>query len=334
MTVNLTYKPFFEVERRKYRFRILNASVSRFFKLALSDGSTMIQIANDGNLLPHPVPLTQLDEQGIAERYDIVIDFSRYPLSTNPANPTKVHLVNLAEHQDGKRTAKDLSIAEALSGNSQDPCVGRILEFRIVRNPAQTDNSQVPATLIPNPDLSQVPVVATRTFEFGRGAGTNTNDPVSTFFGPWGVKTDDNQMLAADFGRISAAPRSGVREIWTLKNGGGGWDHPVHIHFEEGQILARDGSLSNVPAAERGRKDVYRLRPGGSVTLTMQFRDWGGMFMEHCHNTVHEDNAMLVRWEIDQFTGNPTLRPLPTPIPSPQGVTFRNPTDIERTAFR
>jgi len=66
----------------------------------------------------------------------------------------------------------------------------------------------------------------------------------------------------------------------------------------------------------------------------MQFRDWGGMFMEHCHNTVHEDNAMLVRWEIDQFSGNPTLRPLPTPIPSPQGVTFRNPTAIERTAFR
>ena len=53
-----------------------------------------------------------------------------------------------------------------------------------------------------------------------------------------------------------------------------------------------------MPAWEKGRKDVYRLRPGGSVTITMQFRDWGGMFMEHCHNTVHEDNAMLLRWEI------------------------------------
>ncbi len=31
----------------------------------------------------------------------------------------------------------------------------------------------------------------------------------------------------------------------------------------------------------------------------MQFRDWGGMFMQHCHNTTHEDNAMLLRWEID-----------------------------------
>src|SRR3989441_12052924 len=114
MTVNLAYKPFFEVERRKYRFRILNAAVSRFFKLALSDGSPMIQIANDGNLLPSPVTLTQLDEMGIAERYDIVIDFSRY----TPGPNTRVWMVNLAEHDDGRGPPKDLSIAEALSGQS------------------------------------------------------------------------------------------------------------------------------------------------------------------------------------------------------------------------
>ncbi|HSC70932.1 MAG TPA: multicopper oxidase domain-containing protein, partial [Candidatus Methylomirabilis sp.] len=326
MTVNLLYKPYFEVERRKYRFRILNASVSRFFKVALSDGSPMIQIANDGNLFPHPVVLTELDEQGIAERYDIVIDFSRYKVGE------KVHMVNLCEHQDGKKPAKDLRLADALSGKSQDPCVGKFLEFRIVRNPAQADQSQVPATMIPNPDLSSIPVARERVFEFGSGASQSTNDPVTAFFGPWGVKTDGGSMLNADYGRVSAAPKFGTREIWTLKNGGGGWDHPIHIHFEEGQVLARNGSASNVPAWERGRKDVYRLRPAGSVTITMQFRDWGGMFMEHCHNTVHEDNAMLLRWEIDDG-GVPFLRPLPTPIPTPQGVTFEDPTDILPTAL-
>jgi len=326
MTVNLVYKPFFEVERRKYRFRILNASVSRFFKIALSDGGPMFQIANDGNLLPNRVLLTELDEQGIAERYDIVIDFSRYSVND------KVWMVNLAEHSDGKRVANDLTLAEALSGQSADPCVGKFLEFRVVRDPATPDVSQVPVTLIPNPNLAHVPVARQRIFEFGRGAGQTTNDPVSTFFGPWGIKTDNGDMLAADFGRISAAPRFGTREIWTLKNGGGGWDHPIHIHFEECQTLARDGNAANVPAWELGRKDVWRLRPGGSVTITMQFRDWGGMFMEHCHNTVHEDNAMLLRWEIDDG-GAPFLRPLPTPIPTPQGVTFEPPTDILPTAF-
>src|SRR4029077_2848184 len=119
ITVHLAYKPYFEVERRKYRFRILNGAVARFFKLALSDGSAVIQIANDGNLLPAPVTLTQLDEQGIAERYDIVIDFSRYTIGQ------KVWMVNLAEHNDGRKPDQDLSIAEALSGNSSDPGVGK-----------------------------------------------------------------------------------------------------------------------------------------------------------------------------------------------------------------
>ncbi len=327
MTVNLLYKPYFEVERRKYRFRILNASVSRFFKVALSDGSPMIQIANDGNLFPHPVVLTQLDEQGIAERYDIVIDFSRYKVGD------KVYMVNLCEHENGKKPAQDLTIAQAMSGQSPDPCVGKFLEFRIVRDPAKPDVSQVPDTMIPNPDLSKIPVTRERTFEFGSGGTQTTSDPVSAFIGPWGIKTDNNgPMLNADFGRISAAPKYGTREVWTLKNGGGGWDHPIHIHFEEGQVLARNGSASNVPSWEQGRKDVYRLRPGGSITITMQFRDWGGMFMEHCHNTVHEDNAMLLRWELDGG-GNAFLRPLPTPIPTPQGVKFMAPDDILPTAF-
>jgi manganese oxidase len=326
MTVNLLAKPFFEVERRKYRFRILNASVSRFFKYGLSDGSPMIQIANDGNLLPTPVTQKVSDEQGIAERYDWVIDFSRYNLGD------KVWLVNVAEHQDGRKPSADLTIAQALSGKSSDPCVGKFLEFRIVRNPAKPDVSQVPAVLIPNPDLSHIPVARERTFEFGRGGGQPINDNATSFVGPWGVKTDDGEMLNASFGRVSAAPRFGTREIWTLKNGGGGWDHPIHIHFEEGQILARNGSASSVPAWEKGRKDVYRLRPGGSVTLTMQFRDWGGMFMEHCHNTVHEDNAMLVRWEIDDG-GAPFLRPLPTPIATPHGVTFIPVENVAPTAL-
>jgi manganese oxidase len=198
----------------------------------------------------------------------------------------------------------------------------------------------VPSVLIPNPDLSGIPVSRTRTFTFGSGASQPLSASDEAAYttgaggakGQWGVSTDNGPMLNASWGRVSAAPKFGTREVWTLQNGGGGWDHPIHIHFEEGQILARNGSASNVPAWEKGRKDVYRLRPGGSVTLTMQFRDWGGMFMEHCHNTVHEDNAMLVRWEIDDG-GAPFLRPLPTPLPGPTGVTFVAPDDIAPTAL-
>jgi FtsP/CotA-like multicopper oxidase with cupredoxin domain len=337
MTVNLAANPFFEVERRKYRFRILNASVARFFKVALANASgaaqPIVQIANDGNLLPNPLTLFELDEQGIAERYDIVIDFSQYALGD------KLHLVNLAEHWDpengtlnGRKPVVDLTMAAALSGTSLDPCVGRFLEFRVVRDPVRPDVSRVPATLIPNPDLTGIPVARERTFVFGRDAAQTSSDPIASAIGPWGISTGGGLTLAADFGRLSAAPRFGTREVWNLVNDGAGWDHPIHIHFEEGQILARNGSLSNVQAQERGRKDVYRLQPKGTVTLTMQFRDWGGMFMEHCHNTTHEDNAMLLRWEINQGR-EPFLSPLPTPIPTPQGVRFQSPDEVLPTAL-
>ncbi|HXD42641.1 MAG TPA: multicopper oxidase domain-containing protein [Ramlibacter sp.] len=319
VTVNFAYKPFFEVERRKYRFRILNGSVARFYKIALSDSSTMIQIANDGNLLPQPVPQTQLDLLGIGERYDIVIDFTRYGLGAS------VRMVNLAEHEDGRGPKRNLRLADALAGQSRDPGVGAFLEFRIVRDPAAPDVSQVPATLIPNADLSAIPVARNRSFVFGDNGKQTSRNRITAGRGPWGIATDGGDQLDANFGRVSAAPKFGTREIWTLKNDGGEWDHPLHIHFEEGRILARNGRTP--PLWEQGRKDVYRLGPDGSVTVSVQFRDFSGMFMEHCHNTTHEDSAMLLRWEIDD-SGAPFLQPLPTPIPTPQGVTFIPPDEV------
>src|SRR5215831_7218567 len=110
MTVNFAWKPFFNVYARRYRFRILNASVSRFFALALSDSSNFVQIANDGNLLPLTVNLSQTDQLGIAERYDIVIDFSRYTAGKT------VDLVNLQMHVDGRGPGQIVNVAQALKG--------------------------------------------------------------------------------------------------------------------------------------------------------------------------------------------------------------------------
>jgi manganese oxidase len=375
MSVNLCWKPFLNVYARKYRFRLLNGAVSRFFVFALSDSSNMVYIANDGNLLPASVTATQLDQLGVAERYDIIIDFSRYSAGT------KLYLVNLQEQTDGKLPGSILTVSQAMAGVSADPAVGPCLQFVVTGAPPTTDISVIPATLIPNPTLPTA--VNTRTFTFDRHGQITTDNPVTTYDGngDWGIATDNggtntssqgsdtnnnqsqgqrqhgngnndhNDVLLADFGRISAAPNYGTLEIWTLVNAGKGWDHPIHIHFEEGRILARSskghsgqqhgghgsnaptGSTSNgVPAWEAGRKDVYRLHPGGSVTVALQFRDWGGMFMEHCHNTMHEDNAMLLRWEIND-AGGVFLNPLPTPIPSPNGVTFEPPDEILAGAF-
>ena len=71
-----------------------------------------------------------------------------------------------------------------------------------------------------------------RTFEFGRSNGTDS--------APWTIKTDGGAGLGMDPQRVDAAPDIDTVEIWHLETGGG-WSHPVHVHFEEGQILTRGG---------------------------------------------------------------------------------------------
>ena len=76
--VNGAIQPFLPVARRKYRFRFLNGSNARFYELALSGGGTFTQIGTDGALLPHPVERSRIPIAP-AERYEVVVDFSRYP---------------------------------------------------------------------------------------------------------------------------------------------------------------------------------------------------------------------------------------------------------------
>ena len=195
-------------------------------------------------------------------------------------------------------------MGEALSGDSHDPCVGRFLEFRIVREPAVPDESQVPATLIPNPDLSQIPVARERTFVFGTGRQRRRPHRRDAGRRPVGHQRSTAAASSPpNYSQVSAAPSLGTARSGTSINDGGGWDHPIHIHFEEGQILARNGSYRQRAAwPSAAARTSTACSPSGTVTLTMQFRDWGGMFMEHCHNTTHEDNAMLLRWDINGET--------------------------------
>ncbi|NQD57689.1 multicopper oxidase domain-containing protein, partial [Pseudomonas sp. CM25] len=134
--------------------------------------------------------------------------------------------------------------------------------------------------------------------------------------------------------RISAAPQlanqstdagfsgDGTLEVWKIKNGGNGWSHPVHVHFEEGVILSRDGKAP--PEWEKwARKDVYRIGPdtdsSEEVEMAIRFREFAGTYMEHCHNTQHEDSSMLLRWDLEhpgQF------QVMPTPLPGWDGVEY------------
>lgn len=340
--VNGSYAPFMSVLPRKYRFRILNASMSRFWKIALVDahGRAMpiTQIANDGNLFVHPITLTSLDKQGIAERYDIVVDFSQFRIGD------KLNFVNTLHHKNGRGPDKELSLAKALRGDHTDPVVGPFMEFRIVgslesvdvpgfiHRSTTPDRSLVPTTL--TEQIPIVPPVRTRVVQFGRSGGGDsrgsdnqcTPDCPETSSFPWTVKINGEAAHSFNANRISLViPQAGDVEHWTYVNSGGGWDHPIHLHFEEGVTMSRKGAP--FPATEHlARKDVWRLGESGSVTFQVQFGEYGGAYVNHCHNTVHEDFAMLARIQLlTGVVGSPQTSITPTPNPTMDGVFFTVP---------
>jgi FtsP/CotA-like multicopper oxidase with cupredoxin domain len=95
-------------------------------------------------------------------------------------------------------------------------------------------------------------------------------------------------------------------ENWILQNNSGSWMHPVHIHFEEHQILSQSTPLLPVDVS---RKDVHRLQHNQQVQLFFRFRDFNGRYPLHCHNVVHEDHAMMLRWDIDPNAGDTNTTP-------------------------
>jgi FtsP/CotA-like multicopper oxidase with cupredoxin domain len=259
--VNGAIQPFMKVARRKYRFRFLGVGPSRFWQFHLSDDSPMIQIAEDGNLLPNPVVRDSGIRMGVAERCDVIIDFSRYKLGD------VVYLQNRLEQIDGRGPTGNLLLPGDL-----------LLKF-IVDHDAK-DPSQVPAKLCDLPSINPNEVVQTRTWRFERQNGG------------WAI---NGQFF--DVNTIRAHVKQNTAEFWVLQNSGGSWSHPLHIHFEEFRLLSRNGLVP--PLWEQGRKDVVKLNPNEQVVFFMRFRDWTGRYPFHCHNTVHEDHAMMIRWELE-----------------------------------
>ena len=348
MTVNWVYKPYMDVRARKYRFRMLNGSVSRYMKIAVAyldptnkNALTQVPfhlIANDGNILEHAVAFPNsvagqgLPTQSIAERLDIVIDFA--PLYAKGVR--KVFLVNLMEHTTGAGPKSvPVTLAAAFDAfntanknayKGTDLAIGRFMEFRLRPLPAgQVDASMNPAdyvvgkkVMLPLPTFSAAELANAkhRTFIYGKKPDTITDGL------PWTIATDGGAGLTADIDRISAAPTKNSVEIWHLTNNSGGWSHPAHIHFEEGQIIARNG-VTPPPWERFGRKDMYRLgseiNSSASVDIAIRVRDFTGTYVEHCHNTQHEDHAMLLRWDSENADHAKWVR---TPYPNWAGANY------------
>jgi FtsP/CotA-like multicopper oxidase with cupredoxin domain len=230
-------------------------------------------------------------ELEVAERSDIIIDFSQFPDGANVA------LANILAMRSGGRP--ETNPTKLLP---PDGVKNQILQFQVRGN--AVDNSQVPSQFRPFPAVNLNEVVKTRHFEFKRGNGA------------WEIRDSDGRVTVFD-PEVDHTPevendppyqvRRNTAEKWILENGSGGWVHPVHIHLEEGQILKVNGQTPTT----KERKDMYRLAEKTTVELFMRFRDYpdlqfgGGMrlgeytrYVMHCHNLNHEDHSMMLTWNI------------------------------------
>ncbi|MDB6014558.1 MAG: uncharacterized protein JWL65_6808 [Gammaproteobacteria bacterium] len=292
--VNGKIQPFFNVQPRRYRFRLLDTGPSRFYEFFLTNlnnlGATnpYYLIGTDGNLLPHPIQVQSV-RIGPAERVDVIVDFSKFAGQT-------LYLENRLNQLNGQGpVAVDSQVAAQNSSstectlvlNSSQPAIkpagsgDLCLQFR-VSGTAVTDDSVDPAT---NPSFYSLPTTnvaprIVRTFKFDR------------LNGQWSI---NGQFMDCNQFRFTVQQNSS--EQWLLTNLTGDWTHPVHIHLEEHQILSRNRVAPTVPT-DLGRKDVTQLHPNERVMLFFKFRDWVGKYPIHCHNVVHEDHAMMALWHV------------------------------------
>jgi spore coat protein A len=264
--VNGAIQPKLRVANRRYRFRVLNGSNARYYNLSVQTGNhrqiPFTIIASDQGLLPRPVETTNIT-MAPAERYEVIVDFSQFSLGS------QLFLNNCLEQKNGRGPDQI----------NPDACVP------LVRFDVDVDSPESNPKPIPDPLRTDIPIllekdaVRTREWEFNRSDGA------------WQVNGkfyDEN--------RVDARPVLNTTEIWRFKNGGGGWFHPIHTHDEAFRILDRDGSPP--PTYEAGLKDVVNLNPGEEVRVILQFRDYLGKYVMHCHNIEHEDMRMMVRFDV------------------------------------
>jgi FtsP/CotA-like multicopper oxidase with cupredoxin domain len=324
-TVNGTAYPVLEVKRRKYRFRFLDASVARIYELKLMSSTQgpktaaslgyvgdelegqyripdaqqcmkFTQIASDGGLLPFPIERDSF-ELWPAKRREFVVDFTRYQDGHPTTKGDVIYLTNVMKMPNGRMWTNS-------SRFTPDPAY-QVPIMKIVIGDDAPDDSQVPAVLRPLPPLPsnwQTLMSNRLIFEVERGSGGGEIEWLINGQ-PFDPTTSATSLVNPAGKSPLAQPRKGSFNLWEIRNGGGGWVHPFHLHMEEHRTVLRekkDVTKGGDPSHpdDVSREDLVALDPGESVVIYRGFRDFVGPYVAHCHNLAHEDHAMMFGWEI------------------------------------
>ena len=102
-----------------------------------------------------------------------------------------------------------------------------------------------------------------------------------------------------DKNRIDEAVEANATEIWEFDNSQGDEPHPIHLHGVHFQVLGRTGGRGQLIVSESGWKDTVLLLPQEKVKLIIPFASLTGKFVFHCHNLEHEDDGMMLQYQLN-----------------------------------
>ncbi|HZW37582.1 MAG: multicopper oxidase family protein [Deltaproteobacteria bacterium] len=267
VTVNGIVNPLLQVYPGDVRrFRILNVSNARFYRLSI-EGHALHVIGADGGLLDRPY------EQGEillapGERVDVLVKM------TTTRGVYKLLSLPYARHGNmasAQTTLATLEVTKSAPGSVKPlPGLDNTEAVRI------SDDLSLPRPRF--------------TLSMGQGRGYINGIPFEVL-ADGSIRSFEHHSMA------------GTDEVWEIVNNSG-MDHPWHQHVNDAQVLSITGGDATFAkyAQFYGRvpawKDTIIIPKWGTVRLRIPIRDFDGMTMFHCHILEHEDIGMMGMWHI------------------------------------
>ena len=219
--VNGKVTPNLDVARGVYRFRLLNASNARFYRMALPTGVPVYQIGTDGGLLDAPVRLTSL-LLAPAERADLLVDLRN-------ASPGATYQVT---------NSANSPFSDPFAPREEDEApLSNLMQFTVTS--ARGVQTDIPRTLRGGPKqpaaLPTLKAGSARTVMLNEIADPVVDEPVHGHI--------NNQFYADSSGMTPRtteieAPKLNTVEEWDIVNTTGD-AHPIHLHLTQFRILNR-----------------------------------------------------------------------------------------------
>ncbi len=302
MLVNGAIYPQTSTARGWLRFRLLNGSNARTYRVAISDGRSMYVVASDGGLLEQPVELAELQLYS-GERYEILVDARNgapFDLVTLPVRQLAMNLPPF-----DKKLPLVTFVPDGAAGT------GKLPEALVKLPPLVPDLPPVSQRLVMGMRLDDEGMgllKAAGLMEMGR---RNEADPavvqrVVKLITEGQALLVEQQLHANTINgepfKMGVVPFGAVlnrNERWVISEGSDRMLHPVHIHGCQFRIQTLNGKPP--PAYAAGWKDIAPIENGASCEIQVRFEhpaDKQFPFMAHCHNLEHEDSGMMTAFTV------------------------------------